>query len=250
MKHLIGIDEAGRGPVIGPMILAGTLICENNLDSVIKEFQIIGVKDSKKLTRKKREEVYEKLVELKKKNLIDFDFIIIQPSEIDEFVEGSGLNLNRLEIIKMIEIIHTLLKKYNGTFEIYIDCPSTNIKSYISDFFSFLRKNHEIIYQSKNEVKVKSLDLDMYFIFSHKADQKYPIVSASSIIAKVTRDRIIEEIKKKIDYDFGSGYSSDPKTMKFVKENFDKYDIFRKSWETWKRQKEKKIIDFLKENDA
>ncbi|MAE13458.1 ribonuclease HII, partial [Candidatus Woesearchaeota archaeon] len=68
----------------------------------------------------------------------------------------------------------------------------------------------------------------------HKADLNHPIVSAASIIAKVTRDREIEKIKQKIKIDFGSGYPADPKTQAFIKNNHDKYDIFRTTWKTYK----------------
>ena len=71
----------------------------------------------------------------------------------------------------------------------------------------------------------------MNLVLEHKADLNYPVVSAASILAKVTRDAEIEKLKKQIGIDFGSGYMSDPKTVEFLKENYEKYpEIFRKSW--------------------
>ena len=86
-------------------------------------------------------------------------------------------------------------------------------------------------------------------VAEHKADVKYPVVSAASILAKVTRDWEIEKIKKKIKQDFGSGYTSDPRTVKFLKENYEKYpDIFRKSWISFKtvvnNKNQRKLEDF------
>ncbi|MGI0059655.1 MAG: ribonuclease HII, partial [Nitrosotalea sp.] len=69
-------------------------------------------------------------------------------------------------------------------------------------------------------------------ISSHHADQKYPVVSAASIIAKVSRDRAIEKLRK--NHDLGSGYPSDPKTMRFIKQwisqNGNAPVFVRKSW--------------------
>jgi len=71
-------------------------------------------------------------------------------------------------------------------------------------------------------------------------EDKSKVVAAASIIAKVTRDKIIEEIQKKYG-NTGPGYTSNPVTQKFLKENWDKHpEIFRKSWISWKNHKEKK----------
>jgi ribonuclease HII len=71
----------------------------------------------------------------------------------------------------------------------------------------------------------------------HQADAIYPVVSAASIIAKVRRDELIEELKKELGIDFGSGYPSDPKTKEFLikwgKKHSGKFpEIVRQSWQT------------------
>ena len=108
-----------------------------------------------------------------------------------------------------------------------LDAPSNNIEAY-ADYV-------------KNKVKCEILA-------EHKADANYPVVGAASILAKVTRDREIEKIKEKVGKDIGSGYPSDPITQEFLKKNWNKYDFFRKSWETYKKiAKEKnqsKLGDF------
>ena len=88
-------------------------------------------------------------------------------------------------------------------------------------------------------------------ILEHKADYKYPVVSAASILAKVTRDNEIKKIKNKINHDFGSGYMSDPKTVKFLDAYFEKNkNIFRKSWIPYKERLnnkfQSKLVDFSK----
>ena len=91
----------------------------------------------------------------------------------------------------------------------------------------------------------------MKLVLEHKADLNYPVVSAASILAKVTRDAEIEKIKKEIGVDFGSGYMSDPRTSEFLKKNYKKYpEIFRKSWAPYQKiigaKSQKNLSDFPK----
>ena len=203
MKIIAGIEDAGRGPIIGPMVLAGVSIDEDK----ITELKEMKVKDSKLLTPKKRQELYSKIIAVAK----DYKIIIVEPKEIDEALESDSLNLNWLEAIKFAQIIN-----YLKPDKAIVDCPSPNIKAY---------KEYLMVY-----LKDKNIDL----ICEHKADVNYPIVSASSIIAKVTRDREVEKLKKKYG-DFGSGYLADPKTKKFFDENWEKHpEIFRKTWTPYK----------------
>jgi len=197
---ICGIDEARRGPVMSVMVMCGAMIEEDDMPKLIA----LKPKDSKLMTREEREELYPKLLSVLKY----YHVFIIQPSEIDKAVKGGdGLNLNRLEAHKQAEI----LNEFNPDKAI-IDCPSNNIDSYRL----YLKKL----------LKNKKIDL----ILEHKAE-RYPLVAAASIIAKVTGDREIEAIKKEIGIDFGSGYMSDPKTVEFLKNNFEKYpELFRKSW--------------------
>ncbi|MBS3132216.1 ribonuclease HII [Candidatus Woesearchaeota archaeon] len=209
---ICGIDEAGRGPLIGPLVMCGVLIGEKDE----AKLKAIGVKDSKLLLPEKREELFEKIKDIVK----GFELIEIQPEEIDNAVNGKGgLNLNRLEARKSAEIINALNPE-----KAIIDAPSNNIEVYKGYFSKF--------------VKNKKIKL----VFEHKADFNYPVVAAASVLAKVTRDRAIESIKKKIRKDFGSGYMSDPKTVKFLEENIGRYpELFRKSWMPYMEMKGKKL---------
>jgi len=220
---LIGVDDAGRGPVIGPMVLAGCLITPD----LEKELKELGVTDSKLLTRKKREQ----LVGLIKEKSIAHHAHAITPSEIDTGM-GIGLNLNEVEALATGIVINNLIeqvKKECKKIKIIVDCPSTNLVSWKECLMGY--------------VEHKDNDVELDVECSHKADLKYPIVSAASIIAKVTRDAKIEELKKKIGLDFGSGYPADPKTRKFLAkyvndEKIKKARIFRESWSTWRKAKE------------
>lgn len=214
----LGIEEAGRGPVVGPMIMCGVLI-EQDKEDKLRE---IGAKDSKLLTPKRREELAKKI----KKIIKDYKLVIIQPSEIDKAVSGEdGMNLNWLEAKKSAELIN-----FFNPDKVILDCPSPNINAYVT----FLRKY------------LKNKDLEIQA--EHKAE-KYPVVAASSILAKVTRDEEVKKIEKITGMSIGSGYVSNPVCQKFLKENFDKFpEIFRKSWISWKNhdeaRKQKKIVDF------
>lgn len=211
-----GIDEAGRGPLIGPMVLCGILIEEKR----ISELKRIGVKDSKQLTPRQRENLLPKILSV----IRDHKVIIVPPAEIDNAVFSRTSNLNKLEMEKMAVIINEL-----GPDVAYVDCPSTNIKG-------FTRK-----LERKLEKKVK-------LVAEHKADERYVVVGAASIIAKVMRDSEIERIKEEIGIDFGSGYPSDPRTVRFAEENYDKYGFIRKSWNIQMKQgqgkDQKKLTDF------
>ncbi len=203
-----GIDEAGRGPVVGPMVMAGVVIEEKN----IVRLKNIGVKDSKLLAPNVRERMFEQIKEIVK----DYKIIIVSSKQIDESLTSKTLNLNQLEGVTSAKIINELKPDIA-----YLDCPSNNIPSFTEYVISFLTHKTKIVAE-------------------HKADLTYPVVSAASILAKVTRDREIEKLKRKHNVEFGSGYPSDPTTVKFLKENYNKYDFFRKSWISWKRVAEGK----------
>ena len=204
MVFVCGIDEAGRGPVIGPLVICGVLADEEQEQKLME----LGVKDSKMLTPVQRERMFDKIIQIVEK----YEIVAVQPAEIDSVVgKGKSNNLNWLEADKSAEIINKL--KPNKAI---LDCPSTNIKAYTDYVKRKITGRADIVAE-------------------HKADQNYPIVSAASILAKVTRDELIQDIKKKYKIEFGSGYPSDPLTQIFIKQNWDKFDFFRKSWESYKQ---------------
>jgi len=208
-----GVDEAGRGCVIGPLVIAGFLIKEENLPVLVQ----LGVKDSKLLSPKKREALSIEIMRVAEKHHV----MKLAPKEIDCVVESKRRlhKLNRLEAQTMAQIINTLKPD-----EAYVDAADV-----IEDRFK-----HHI--QESLTVKAKITS-------RHKADKIYPVVSAASIIAKVERDKEIAALKSTYG-DFGSGYLTDQKTMRFLKQwlqTHDEYpDCVRKSWKPAKQAKNEK----------
>lgn len=141
------------------------------------------VKDSKKLTAKKRESIYEELV-----GSYDTYVVEISASDIDE--QRKKISLNEIELNMFVEAFNEL----NGDVA-YVDCPDVN----------------EARFSSSMERRCVGR-----VIAEHKADALYPVVSAASIIAKVTRDRRIAEISEEFGENIGSGYPSDRITMGFI----------------------------------
>jgi ribonuclease HII len=215
MKLILGIDEAGRGPVIGPMVIAGYCIEEEKIELL----KSLGVRDSKELTRKQREDIYNEIIKLTDK----YKYIIIDPKTIDYYVYKNKLNY--LEFENMIKIIEEIKPD-----KVIIDSPMVNTK--------------KVIEYIKNDLKI-----NVEIIAENKADKKYPVVSAASIIAKVIRDREIDKIKEKLNLDIGSGYPSDERTIEVLKKDYDKIkDYVRESWITIKKIRkgdQKNILDFL-----
>lgn len=192
-----GVDEAGRGSMLGPLVVAAITIDKSKIETLSK----IGVKDSKKLSAKARESLYKQIIKL----VDDYAISKATPKQIDYAVAGH--NLNNLEAQHMAKVIKKLQPSVS-----YVDSCDVNAA----------RFGKEIARLSKTG-KIKS---------HHHADAKFVVVSAASIIAKVTRDRAISKLAK--NHPVGSGYPSDPKTVQFVKNWFSKNhtmpDYVRKSW--------------------
>jgi ribonuclease HII len=205
---IAGVDEAGRGCVIGPLVVAGVAVQTEKMEQLAG----LGVKDSKLLTAKKREELYPQIL-----NLVSaFNVQKLQPSEIDVAVDSGRVNhkLNRLEAQTMAKVIDFL-----NPNEVYVDAADVveeKFKNHISECLACKPK----------------------IISKHKADRLFPVVSAASIIAKVTRDRDVAVLREKFG-DFGSGYLTDEKTgvflKKWVESNSEYPEFVRKSWKPAKR---------------
>jgi len=203
-----GVDDAGRGPIIGPLVIAGVLLDEKELDKL----KTLGVKDSKLLSPKRREHLAIDIKRIAARYCSES----LSPEQIDKVVEtGRKLHrLNRLEADVMAKIIEALRPDVA-----YVDA---------SDVLADRFKAHII----------EKLAFQVEIVSEHKADAKYPIVSAASIIAKVERDRAIQELADKYG-DMGSGYVTDPKTIAFLERwlaTHGSYPRFvRKSWKPAKR---------------
>ena len=195
--QICGIDEAGRGSMLGPLVIAGISLDKKKL----KKLSSIGVKDSKKLSPELREHLYKKIIEI----VDDYYITKISTRSIDASVKKHGLN--HLEAKYMAKVV----SKLNSDTS-YVDSCDVNPRRFGKEI-STLSDNH----------KIKSY---------HHADSKFVIVSAASILAKVTRDRAIAKLRK--NHNLGSGYPSDSVSVKFVtkyyKKNHTMPSFVRKSW--------------------
>ncbi len=211
----LGIDDAGRGPVIGPMVLAGCLLTKD----AEKELKKAGVKDSKQLTNKRR----EFLSKIIKEKAETFEIVLSNPVEIDDSL-NNGTNLNKLEAKMTGEIINRINKGYKKIIVI-VDCPSVSLEKW-KDILRYYIKD------------LSTLEISC----EHKADKNHVSVSAASILAKCVREKEMAKLKEKFGDEIGSGYTSDPLTQRYLEKNAEKQKdagIFRKTWETWKRAFEK-----------
>ncbi|MEX0862708.1 ribonuclease HII [Nitrosopumilus sp.] len=195
--QICGVDDAGRGSMLGPLVIAGVSLDKKNL----KKLSALGVKDSKKLSPQLREQLYKKIIKI----VDDYYIAKISSKSIDVSVKKHGLN--DLEAKYMAKVVSKL-----NSHTSYVDSCDVNPA----------RFGREISRMSDNH-KIKSY---------HHADSRFVIVSAASILAKVTRDKAIMKLRK--DHNLGSGYPSDPITVKFVAEYYKKNQVMpsfvRKSW--------------------
>ncbi len=195
-----GLDEAGRGPVIGPMVVA--IVCATN--NAMKK---IGARDSKTLSPASRTRKSQEIME----SASWHSYRIIGSREINR--KMGTMTLNQIEEEAYISLIADSVCE--GTY--YVDAFDVKEDRLTMRLSSLTGKN---------------------VICRHKADAIFPVVSAASIIAKVVRDSEIDKLK--LTYgDFGSGYPSDPRTVSFLErsiaENRDITEIVRMHWETYRR---------------
>ncbi|EHP70663.1 MAG: ribonuclease HII [Metallosphaera yellowstonensis] len=190
----LGIDEAGRGCLIGPMVVAGVVLSEKGMGRL----RAVGVKDSKKLTRKRREELFHLILE-------ESEAVAIAKALPDEIDTN---NLNELTYRKVLEVMRALSAFPIDT--VTVDRVGKEVEVIEEIYRLGLRPN--VVYH---------------------ADENFLEASAASIVAKVVRDRIVLELREQYG-DFGSGYPSDPKTRKWVerlaKEGKPPPTIIRRTW--------------------
>ncbi|MHA2059388.1 MAG: ribonuclease HII [Candidatus Ranarchaeia archaeon] len=209
---IIGIDEAGRGSVIGPLVVAGVAIPLTKLLFLEEN----GVKDSKALSPKTREELWLFI----KDTVLFHEVSYISPEVIDQnHSEGQSLNLTELQVFT--DVANSLAEKVpqNSTLKLIADAVDVNLEKC---------ENH------LRQALPQFDDISM----EYQADANHVVVAAASIVAKVHRDEKIREIKS-LHQSIGSGYPSDPKTVRFLKTYFAQHQEFpkfvRKSWETIQR---------------
>ena len=203
--RICGVDDAGRGPVIGPLVIAGVIIEEAKLDRL----KMLGVKDSKQLLASARIRLSKEIPEV----VDDFHVVELRAEELDRIVNRAPKlqRLNLLEAKGMAQVIEKLKPELA-----YVDSSDTRTERF------------------KNNI-LDCLSFTPRIVSEHKADVNYPVVSAASIMAKVHRDTRIEEIKKEYG-EIGSGYAHDALTVKFLRDYYSDHGDFppivRRSWKT------------------
>jgi ribonuclease HII len=202
VRRIAGVDEAGRGPVIGPLVVAGVVIDAAHSEA-LREW---GVRDSKLLTAGQREKLDVKIRQV----ALQVELLEISADTIDK-ERRANHNMNELETQWMVLILQRL--RWD---EAYIDAVDVD-----ADRFGRGIRSH--------------FPAPRLVISEHKADSTYPVVSAASVVAKVRRDQRIAELHR-VYGDFGSGYPSDPKTVHFLNEWITHHetfpDVVRSTWET------------------
>ena len=168
--RIIGLDEAGRGSIIGPLVIGGVVIEKSKID----QLSGVGIKDSKLLTPNTRNRLL-KLIKGISERVVTHK---ISPVEIDEYV-SKGKKYRRLNYLEAITMGKVALNQDPDI--LYVDAADINPERFAEDIRSIL----------KRDVKIFS---------THKADQKYPIVSAASIVAKCERDAEIAKISEEYGY--------------------------------------------------
>ncbi|MHA2199689.1 MAG: ribonuclease HII [Candidatus Thorarchaeota archaeon] len=210
LHGIAGVDEAGRGPMIGPLVICGVLVNSER----IPELERLGAKDSKTLSPSRRRSLNQRIRSI----ATQIEIRSVSAAAIDRLRKRT--TLNEIEVTEFAAVVKSLKPQ-----EAYLDAADVNAER-------FGNKIGELSGLAR---------LGAVIVSEHKADSKYPIVSAASILAKVERDRIIDEMHQEYG-DFGSGYPSDPKTIRFVRGLYEDGlalpSIVRKSWDSVRKIRE------------
>lgn len=219
--------------MIGPLVVSVVAIKRGRE----KRLSDIGVRDSKLLTKKRREFLYDEIGSLAE----EIKIYKIEPAEINNAM-ANRISLNELEAVHFAKLIDSLNAPIRRVF---IDSPDV-----IPEKFGMRIKMVSSKPLKINRVRHKAQNGAIRVFSEHKADSVYPVTSAASIIAKVVRDRSIERIKGKIGVDIGSGYPSDMKTIDAIRQNLANKAFMentRKAWITLKNIKQMRISEFFEE---
>lgn len=203
-EWVLGLDEAGRGSLVGPLVVGGFLAPADR----VPELTALGAKDSKLLDAARRTDVYQRLASAGRAVSV-----ALPPRTIDRYVAHG--RLNRLEAEAMARLIRATTPA-----RVYVDACDP-VAERFGDLVADLSGGTAVV------------------VARHGADRDLPIVGAASIVAKVRRDRAIERLRSRLGPEVGSGYPSDERTVAFVREVLaaggPAPDWVRRSWETTAR---------------
>ncbi|MGI0100378.1 MAG: ribonuclease HII [Candidatus Micrarchaeaceae archaeon] len=227
-----GGDEAGRGAILGPLVMS--IVAVN--DTSLRRLSDIGVRDSKMLSEKRRKQLYEGIVGI----AADVKVAKVFPSEINEAM-GSHISLNELEAKHFASLFDQMSHDIGV---VYLDSPDVIAERFGMRFKMSSSKPLRVVgIKSPREKGTKYTRI----VSEHKADVRYPVVSAASIIAKVTRDLEIKKLEKRLKMRIGSGYPSDYRTIDVIRMNLrtgvlDEH--IRQRWSTMERVRQMKLAGF------
>ncbi len=229
-----GGDEAGRGAVIGPLVVSVIAVSKGRE----RKLSEIGVRDSKLLTRRKREFLFDDIKEVCE----EVKAYPISNEEINAAMR-SGVSLNQLEAIRFAQLVDTL---ESNVQKMYIDSPDVRAERFGMRMKLSAKKPMLVVGAAAG--KKDKANGSMRVISEHKADARYPAVSAASIVAKVLRDREMERIERESGVEIGSGYPSDRYTIEAIKTNLASKRLnpyIREYWKTLAKIKQRKIKEFV-----
>ncbi len=210
--NVLAIDEAGRGPVIGSLFIAGVIIDESKAE----KFSSDGVRDSKKMSPEKRDFFFSKI----KEEAVKVYCVEVTASEID--YKRKKISLNELEAEKMARVIEQALEEGIRFDKLILDVPDPTGKQFVDRIKRYV-----------------DLPEGLEIIAEHGADDTYPACSVASVIAKVNRDRSVRRIEEEFGLDLNSGYPHESKVIDYMKrvirEKGEYPDFVRESWATAER---------------
>jgi ribonuclease HII len=230
---ICGGDEAGRGAIVGPLVISLVSVKNSN----VHRFSEAGVRDSKMLTDKKRRMLYNEIGKIAADVRVDK----ISPGEINDAMRN-GISLNELEAVHFARLFDTINEDIS---EVYLDSPDVVAEKFGIRFNMSSGKPTRVI-GTKTATK-KEGARRIKVISEHKADSRYPVVSAASIIAKVSRDKEIKKLERELGIELGSGYPSDNKTINAIKSNMKNLELhnhIREYWQTMDHIKQTRLTNF------
>ena len=226
---LCGGDEAGRGAVVGPLVISLVSVKKSSLHMLSE----IGVRDSKLLTEKRRNNLYGLIEEIAHEIKVDR----IMPAEINEAMHNN-ISLNELEAVHFARLFDSMKGDIST---IYLDSPDVIAEKFGIRFSMSSAKSTKVAgIKSERHPETKQVRI----VAEHKADARYPVVSASSIIAKVVRDREMKRVERTLKMHIGSGYPSDHYTISAIKANLKTGVLngyLREYWATMDRIKQARL---------
>lgn len=214
----MGVDEAGRGPVIGPLVVAAVAVPVEGGEDHLRR---LGVRDSKKLQASRREHLAQEIGEGYPHTVIE-----VPADDIDALRATASLNVIEARIFA--SAVLGLVAKIGEEARVtaYLDAADTSETTFERYFRGSMADS-------------PGADAVIGVVSRHEADDSFPVVSAASVLAKSRREEAVARIARELGEDFGSGYPSDRVTVAFLEKWIMEKGVLpphtRSSWKTAQR---------------